>query len=83
MQALKDLARQRIRNENIPTENVELKERLFEMSETIQDQRLQIMELEENHGAITQENAWMWEEIQDLKCRICELELMIYGQKTR
>ena len=83
MQALRDLARRRIKDESVPTENMELKERLFEMGETIQSQRLQIMELEENHGAITQENAWMWEEIQDLKCRICELESMIYGQEIR
>ena len=47
-----------------------LKERLYELGEEVQEQRLMIMELEENQGAVAQENVWLWEEIQKLKIQI-------------
>ena len=59
------------------------KDNLNDLSDEVQSQRLIIMELEETNGAITQENAWLQEEIDLMKSQIAELECMIYGEKIR
>lgn len=41
------------------------------------------MEMDEINGAITQENAWLQEEVDKLKIQIVELEEMIYGCTKR
>ena len=56
---------------------------LTELRNTVDDQRLTIIELEENVGAATQENLWLKEEIDLLKVQIAELEEMIYGEIQR
>ena len=56
---------------------------LTDLKDTINDQRLTIIELEENIGAATQENYWLKEEIEMLKVQVAELEEMIYGETQR
>ena len=59
------------------------RDNLNDLCDEVQNQRLIIMELEETNGAITQENAWLQEEIDLMKSQIAELECMIYGEKIR
>ena len=47
----------------------------------VQSQRLVILELEDNMGAIAQENQWFQEEIMELKQQVMELESLIYSNR--
>ena len=47
----------------------------------VQSQRLVILELEDNMGAIAQENQWFQEEIIELKQQVMELESLIYSNR--
>ena len=84
MNSLKEWAKRKIiEGEGDTDQQVSMKEKFEELSGEIQEQRLMIMELEENNGAVAQENAWLWEEIQLLKTQIVELESMVYGEQVR
>ena len=84
MNSLKEWAKRKIiEGEGDTDQQVSMKEKFEELSGEIQEQRLMIMELEENNGAVAQENAWLWEEIQLLKTQIVELEGMVYGEQVR
>ena len=58
-------------------------EEIWNLTNTVQQQKLHLMELEENVGALTQENTWLQEEIAHLKTQVMELELMILGYSSR
>ena len=64
--------------ENDPT-NQSQQELIIQLKDEIASQRLHIMEIEENAGATAQENAWLYQEVANLKVQILELENMIYG----
>ena len=65
---------------NDPTSQSQ-QELITQLQDEIASQRLHIMEIEENAGATAQENAWLYQEVADLKVQISELENMIYGYK--
>ena len=86
MNSLKKLAKDKIKETREATEEFNwgnYRENLNDLSDEIHQQRLLIMELEESNGVITQENAWLKEEIDVLKVQVAELESMIYGEKIR
>ena len=84
MNSLKELAKNSIKSKNVGEgERLGYEEKVVELSEQVLEQRLLIMELEENYGAVAQENAWLWEEIQMLKMQIWNLENMVYGEQMR
>ena len=84
MDSLKNIAKRSVmKKEEYASDVLMLKERLYELGEEVQEQRLMIMELEENQGAVAQENVWLWEEIQKLKIQIADLEGMIFGEQIR
>ena len=83
MNSLKDIAKRSILRKEVTDDVQMLKERLFELGEEVQEQKLMIMELEENQGAVAQENEWLWEEVQKLKIQIADLENIIFGQQVR
>ena len=79
---MRELAERKI-EENSTMNREETWAMLTELKDTIDDQRLTIIELEENAGAAAQENLWLKEEINMLKVQVAELEEMIYGQVER
>ena len=86
MNSLRKLAKEKIKETQEAVEEFNwgnYRENLNELSDEIQYQRLLIMELEESNGVITQENAWLREETENLKVQVTELESMIYGEKIR
>ena len=86
MNSLKKLAKDKVKETQKAVEEFNwgnYRENLNDLSDEIQQQRLLIMELEESNGVITQENAWLKEEINVLKVQVAELESMIYGEKIR
>ena len=84
MNSLKELAKNSIKSKGVGEgEKLGYKEKFVELSEQVLEQRLLIMDLEENYGAVAQENAWLWEEIQMLKMQIWDLENMVYGEQMR
>ena len=84
MQSLKKLANKAassmIYNDDVSSN---AQEEIWNLTNTIQHQKLHLMELEENVGALTQENTWLQEEISHLKTQVMELELMILGYSSR
>ena len=86
MQSLKRLADKAARAADTTTvddTSSNLHEEIWNLNNTIQEQKLHLLELEEEMGSVSQENAWLQEEVADLKVQIMELELMIYGYSTR
>ena len=86
MNSLKKLASDKVKESQDAIDDFNwgnYREHLNNLSDEVQGQRLIIMELEENNGAITQENFWLNEEIYELKKQVAELECMIYGERNR
>ena len=88
MNSLRELAEKaippiRIRRQEPNTSTQAQQELIMQLRDEIAGQRLHIMEIEENAGATAQENAWLYQEVSNLKAQICELEDMIYGCNQR
>ena len=86
MNSLRKLASDKVRETQEDIEEFNwsnYRENLNDLSDKVQEQRLWIMELEESNGAITQENVWLQEEIDQLKMQVAELESLIYGERIR
>ena len=82
MKTLREMSETKAR-EMSSSEREKTWEMLTEMKDTVDAQRLVIIELEENVGAATQENEWLKEEIRELKAQVLELEELIYGEVQR
>ena len=82
MKSLREMAEGKAK-EMSETEREKTWEMLTEMKDTVDAQRLVIMELEENVGNAFQENEWLKEEINELKVQVLELEELIYGEVQR
>ena len=82
MKSLKEIAERKIEESSMMNKE-ETWAMLTDLKDTVNDQRLTIIELEENIGAATQENYWLKEEIEMLKVQVAELEEMIYGETQR
>ena len=86
MESLKSLANKKVKESRDESETLgwdNFRERLNDFQDEIQNQRLIIIELEEANGVITQENAWLQEEVDKLKVQVVELEEMIYSESIR
>ena len=82
MKSLKEISEAKAKEMSL-SEKEKTWEMLTDLKDTVDAQRLVIIELEENVGAATQENLWLKEEIDLLKVQIAELEEMIYGEIQR
>ena len=82
MRSLRELSEAKAKEMSI-SEKEKTWEMLTDMKDTVDAQRLVIMELEENVGNANQENEWLKEEIRELKPQVLELENIIYGEIQR
>ena len=86
MESLRSLANKKVKESHDEKDAIgwdNFREKLNDFQDELQTQRLIILELEDANGVITQENAWLQEEVEKLKMQVVELEEMIYSESVR